>query len=1266
MNDPPHKTLPERTVLNEGTEEEIGCYGYKQSAGRTILTYLGIFCSGGLLLLIFYWKPEWSLKAQYIRCSLREAEAVLLKDIYRRWHTAKVERTNVELPDDSTFQKRKYPHKTPPSNTPTEPLDGDFKEKGVNGSMEKVNTHATHVANSQQEVQIFSDEKQKIKFFRYQKLKYLWDPYEENFYKLRGLDIDTPCSDFYSKYNGMSLQQQDKRRNLYGENLIGIELKPIFLLFITEAMNPFYIFQLYSVLLWIIGYQYIYFSVAILVMSMVSISLTVYSTRKQAVTLRQMVESSTDVTVWRGGDVYDVISERDLVPGDVITLPLKGCVMTCDAVLVAGSCIVNESMLTGESVPITKTALPPEEFGILNTETHKRHILFCGTDVIQCRRGPDTYVRAVVLRTGFSTSKGTLVRSILYPKPMDFKLYRDAMRFIGVLASIAAIGFVLIITVKIMKKATVKDIIIKALDIFTIAVPPALPAALTIGMVFAQRRLKKKGIFCISPQRINVSGTLDVVCFDKTGTLTEDHLELLGVAPITSESLIAAMPEKFSPDKEGSSFVLIEDPSKLPSGPVLHCMGACHSITLIDGELRGDPLDLQMFAATKWHLKEPKEGEETDFRTYMPTIVRPMPWPGETPEGEGHDGPSSAQEDHGDQPEIGILRQFTFSSAFQRMSVITQAKGSNNLVIYVKGAPEKVAAHCDNLTVPDDFQEVLQEYTHQGLRVLAIAYRILDESITYSDAQRITREQVESDLTFLGLLIMQNTLKPETNPVIAQLSKARIRTVMVTGDNILTAIHVARKCGMIDEKETVVRIDAHAPTSDEGSSIQYTIVRAELHGRAFCRASDSEQSKISNENSALVLDDEEDFESVKITMDGDAEKVDHSTYHFAMDGKTFAVIMEHFPDLVPKIAVRGTVFARMSPDQKAQLVEALQSLEYYVGMCGDGANDCGALKTAHAGISLSEAEASVASPFTSRTPNIECIPTLIKEGRAALVTSFGVFKYMAMYSMIQFISVIILNTIQSFPGDWMFMYWDIAITTTVALFAGRNEAYPKIVARKPQSQLMEAPMIFSIVCMILLQMLCQVGGYFFLTTRAWFTPLEPIIGDMNILCYESTVVFYISAFQYIIVAFLFSKGPPFRKPLYTNIPYTIGLIILTLFTAFLVIYPTKPLEDFFMLMDIPDLLFRVLILALALANFLAAIIIEVYIANSSFVKNLLTCKKCRGKDTLPRYMQLQNELSEDHHWPPITHKDMEGVRNRHGRVPPNPRIPPAYISESAF
>lgn len=108
----------------------------------------------------------------------------------------------------------------------------------------------------------------------------------------------------------------------------------------------------------------------------------------------------------------------------------------------------------------------------------------------------------------------------------------------------------------------------------------------------------------------------------------------------------------------------------------------------------------------------------------------------------------------------------------------------------------------------------------------------------------------------------------------------------------------------------------------------------------------------------------------------------------------------------------------MSPDEKHELVEKLQSIDYTVGFCGDGANDCGALKAADVGISLSEAEASVAAPFTSRVFDISCVPRIIREGRASLVTSFSCFKYMSLYSAIQFTTVSILYRKASNLGDF--------------------------------------------------------------------------------------------------------------------------------------------------------------------------------------------------------------------------------------------------------
>lgn len=94
--------------------------------------------------------------------------------------------------------------------------------------------------------------------------------------------------------------------------------------------------------------------------------------------------------------------------------------------------------------------------------------------------------------------------------------------------------------------------------------------------------------------------------------------------------------------------------------------------------------------------------------------------------------------------------------------------------------------------------------------------------------------------------------------------------------------------------------------------------------------------------------------------------------------KGFVAVLPGIELTSTQMLVKGVIFARMSPDEKAELIERLQALGYTVAFCGDGANDCGALKAADVGVSLSEAEASVAAPFTSRTPDIGCMIEVIR------------------------------------------------------------------------------------------------------------------------------------------------------------------------------------------------------------------------------------------------------------------------------------------------
>ncbi|KAH3827166.1 hypothetical protein DPMN_129095, partial [Dreissena polymorpha] len=459
-------------------------------------------------------------------------------------------------------------------------------------------------------------------------------------------------------------------------------------------------------------------------------------------------------------------------------------------------------MLTSESIPVTKTPLPNPRFThedskvYFNVKDHARHILYCGTKVIQTRYYGGHKVKAVVFRTGFSTAKGELVRSILYPKPVDFRFNRDTYIFVGILCGIAVLGFIYTIILMVRRDNLVGDIIKRSLDLITIAVPPALPAALSVGIVFAQSRMKHARIYCISPRSINICGSINTVCFDKTGTLTEEGLDM--------HSLVTVHDGKF--EQELSSV------KRLPRGNMMVGMATCHSLTIIEGVLSGDPLELIMFQSIGWELKEPGMDESSNFDKICPTIVYPR-----TEELIGSLDLSSTKSLTS--IEIGIVRQFTFSSSLQRMSVIVRNLGSDHFDIYTKGAPEMVASLCITDTVPPDFHDVLITYTRHGYRVLALAYKSLSEKLKYPKLQRIEREEVERGLTFLGLIVMENRLKPETTPVISQLSKANIRTIMVTGDNMLTALSVARESGFVKPSEPIILVQAFPPQTDDVGNV---------------------------------------------------------------------------------------------------------------------------------------------------------------------------------------------------------------------------------------------------------------------------------------------------------------------------------------------------------------------------------------------------------------------------------------------------------------
>ncbi|XP_042526258.1 probable cation-transporting ATPase 13A5 [Dipodomys spectabilis] len=1176
-----------RALLNQGEENELEVFGYHTQNLRRALCLVTSMLTCGVLQLVFYWRPEWRVWSNCVPCTLQEADTVLLRttDEFQRYMRKKV------------FCLYLATLKFPISKNSKEPLVAD-RHSVINQAVMKPEL--------------------KLRCIQVQKIRYVWDYSEKRFRKVGLLEDSNSCYDIHHTFGlGLTSEEQEVRRLVCGPNAIEVEIQPIWKLLVKQVLNPFYVFQAFTLTLWL-SQGYIEYSVAIIILTFISIVLSVYDLRQQSVKLHNLVEdhNKVQVTIFVKDKGLQELESRLLVPGDILILPGK-FQMPCDAILIDGSCVMNEGMLTGESIPVTKTPLSHTDntmpWKSHSLEDYRKHVLFCGTEVIQVRPSGQGPVRAVVLQTGYNTAKGDLVRSILYPRPLNFKLYSDAFKFMVFLACLGVVAFFYGLGIYMYHEIPPRDTATMALILLTVTVPPVLPAALTIGIVYAQKRLKKQKIFCISPQRINMCGQINLVCFDKTGTLTEDGLDLWGTVPAADSCF-----------QEVHSFA---SGKALPWGPLCAAMASCHSLILLDGTIQGDPLDLKMFEGTAWKM----EDNNMDLYKFGMSNSNPTIRP----------GPKASQSPV---EAITILRQFPFSSSLQRMSVITQLAGEGHFHVYMKGAPEMVARFCRPESVPKNFPQELRNYTVQGFRVIALAHRALKTG-RLSEVENLEREKVESELTFLGLLIMENRLKKETKPVLKELSEAHIRTIMVTGDNLQTAITVAKNSEMIPPGSQVIIVEANEPEELVPAAVSWQLVENQETGPGK-----KNETYIPLGNSSIP------------------EGERGSYYHFAMSGKTYQVLFQHFYSLLLKILVNGTIFARMSPGQKSSLVEEFQKLNYYVGMCGDGANDCGALKMAHAGISLSEQEASVASPFTSKIANIECVPHLIREGRAALVSSFGIFKYLTMYGIIQGVGILLLYWQLQIFGNYQYLVQDMVITLMVCLTMSWTHAYPKLAPYRPAGQLLSPPLLLSIFLNTCFTGIVQVCAFLSVKQQPWYCEVyrysecfranqsnfstngsvernwtgNATLVPGSVVSFESTTLWPIITFNCITVAFIFSKGKPFRKPIYSN--YTFSFLLTSAFgmTIFILFSDS---EDLYQKLEfIPTITsWRVSILVASLTHFCVAFFVEDAVLQNRELWLLI--KKEFGFYSKSQYRIWQRKLAADPTWPPTNRTYSDDGKN---------------------
>lgn len=701
-------------------------------------------------------------------------------------------------------------------------------------------------------------------FFDFRKQRFIYSKEKETFYKLPYPTKET--FGYYLKNTGHGSEAKVvAATEKWGRNAFEYPQPTFQKLMKEHCMEPFFVFQVFCVGLWCLD-EYWYYSLFTLFMLFMFESTMAKSRLKTLTELRRVRVDSQTLMVHRCGK-WVKLSGTDLLPGDVISIGRSSGQngedksVPADMLLLAGSAIVNEAILTGESTPqwkVSTTGRSAEER--LSIKRDKNHVLFGGTKILQHTpdksfplKTPDGGCVAVVLRTGFETSQGKLMRTILFStERVTANSWESGLfiLFLVVFAVIAA-GYVLKKGLEDPTRSRYKLILSCSL-IITSVIPPELPMELSIAVNTSLIALARRGIFCTEPFRIPFAGKVDICCFDKTGTLTSDDMEFSGVVGSTE------------------SLELETDMKRVP-GRTLEILASCHALVFVDNKLVGDPLEKAALKGIDWSYKSDEKA--------MPK--------------KGNGSP------------VQIVQRHHFASHLKRMAVVVRV--DENFFSFVKGAPETIQDRLVNL--PSSYVETYKKYTRQGSRVLALAYKPLPE-MTVTEARNLERDMVERDLTFAGFAVFNCPIRSDSASVLSELKGSSHDLVMITGDQALTACHVAGQVHIISRP---------------------ALILSPLRG-------DDRYDWVSPDESEIIPFNAKEVEALSDTHDlcigGDC---------FEMLQRTSAVLQ-----VVPFVKV----FARVAPEQKELIMTTLKTVGRMTLMCGDGTNDVGALKQAHVGVAL--------------------------------------------------------------------------------------------------------------------------------------------------------------------------------------------------------------------------------------------------------------------------------------------------------------------------
>ncbi|MFW6109511.1 MAG: cation-translocating P-type ATPase [archaeon] len=583
--------------------------------------------------------------------------------------------------------------------------------------------------------------------------------------KWHSTEIDDVFSSLETDRDGISDEEAAKRLEEYGPNELKEEKKHQWYHILWEQFTSLLVIVLIisaavsGYLAWKEGEAMtdMYVILVIVVMNGILGFVQEFRAEQAVEALKAMV--SPHVLVMRDGK-EESIDSINLVPGDIVLLEAGSRVPADCRLIEAANLEVDEAALTGESRPVTKKVTVVDvDAGVGD----QKNMVFMGTVVTNGR------AVAVVTQTGMDSQFGRIAGMVqaidVEPPPLTKKMDAMGKQLISITLGLTLFVFFVL---WLVHDRTLEEMFMTSISLAVSAIPEGLPAVLTITLALGTSRMAKQNAIVRRLASVETLGSTTVICSDKTGTLTKNEMTATRIH--TGDRTIEITGSGYRPNGEFLEAGETIDPKEDPQLGLLLRISTLNNDSHIQQQngnwvCFGDPTEGAFVVAAEKAGLANKDLNETYPR----------------------------------------VSEIPFDATRKRMTTVHETP-EGKLVAYVKGAPEMVlersAKILDNevrAITQEDVEknlQVMQDMAEDALRVLAMAYKELPDDY---DISSLEVDEVEAELTYVGLIGMIDPAREEVPDAIRLAQQAGIRSVMVTGDHKITAVAIAKEIGILSE-----------------------------------------------------------------------------------------------------------------------------------------------------------------------------------------------------------------------------------------------------------------------------------------------------------------------------------------------------------------------------------------------------------------------------------------------------------------------------------